>query len=118
MSNLSNQPGNLQVSNVSVESWNPESPVENLELPERVIVAAAVKLDGVVWQLPAPARHHHVLWALDQVLPGRAIEAHDQGFVTADGRYVDRTEGAKLALDGGQIGELRWPPSLYSEDLW
>lgn len=87
-------------------------------MPERVIVASAVRLDGAVWQLPAPARHHHVLWALDQVLPGRAIEAHDQGFVTVDGRYVDRLEGAQLALAAGQVTGLKWGSELYSEDLW
>ena len=92
--------------------------LENLEVPDRVIVAAAVRLDGVVWQLPSPARHHHVLWALDQVLPGRAIEAHDQGFVTADGDYVDRVDGSRLAIDAGQIERLQWPPYLYSEDMW
>lgn len=81
-------------------------------------MASAVRLDGVVWQLPAPARHRHVLWALDHVLPGRAIEAHDQGFVTIDGRYVDRVEGARLALAAGQVTELKWGSELYSEDLW
>jgi hypothetical protein len=82
------------------------------------IVASAVVLDGDVWQLPKPARHHHVLWALDQVLPGRAIEAHDQGFVTNTGRYVDREEAARIAVRAKQVARLHAPPNLYSEDLW
>jgi len=82
------------------------------------IVCAAVMLDGNVWQLPKPARHHHILWAMDQVLPGRAIEAHDQGFVTSSGRYVDRAQAASLAVKAGQLGSLCAPPNLYSEDLW
>src|SRR5690606_32750246 len=35
---------------------------------DEAIVAAAVMLDDEVWQLPRPARHHHILWAIDQVL--------------------------------------------------
>jgi hypothetical protein len=82
------------------------------------VACAAVKLDGAVWQLPQPARHHHILWALDQVLPGRAIEAHDQGFVTSAGRYVGRAEAAGIALKAGQVERLHAPPDLYSEDVW
>jgi hypothetical protein len=41
-----------------------------------------------------------------------------QGFVTDEGRFVDRLEGAAIALAAGQIAALKWPPDLYSEDLW
>jgi len=85
---------------------------------DETIVCAAVLLDGVIWQLPRPARHHHILWALDQVLPGRAIEAHNQGFMTSGGNYVDREAAAEIALAAAQVGTLHAPPCLYSEDLW
>lgn len=86
---------------------------------DEAIVAVAVMLDGEVWQLPRPARHHHVLMALDNVLPGRAIEAHEQGFMTNTGRYVTRQEAARIAEYSGQIaGKLHAPPNLFSEDLW
>ena len=86
----------------------------NLEIVDR----AAVVLDGEVWHLPRPARHHHILRALDNVLPGRAIEAHEQGFVTSHGRYIGREEAAQIAMVTGQVSKLMAPPDLYSEDLW
>ena len=84
------------------------------------IVAVGNLLDGKIWTLPSPARHGHVLWAMDQVHPGRAIECYPQyqGFVTSEGRWVDRTEAASIAITAGQIKALKWPPYLYSEDLW
>lgn len=43
-------------------------------------------------------------------------KADDQGFVTNRNRFVDRQEGAKIALDSGQID--RKTTILFSEDLW
>ena len=40
----------------------------------------------------------------------------DQGFYTSLGRYVDREEAAKIALNCGQITEQK--RLLYSEDLY
>lgn len=43
-------------------------------------------------------------------------KALDQGFFTNQGRYVDRDEGAKIAVTSGQVTK---PCSfLFSEDLW
>lgn len=86
--------------------------------PDETIICAAVMLDDEVWQLPSPARHHHILVALDHVLPGRAIEAHVQGFMTNTGRFVEREEAARIASMAGQVGKLTAPPHLFSEDLW
>lgn len=83
---------------------------------DETIIAAAVMLDDEVWQLPSPARHHHILWAIDQVLPGRAIEAHEQGFITNTGRYVGRTDARRIAIMAGQTDTDK--PELFSEDLW
>lgn len=83
------------------------------------IERAAVILDGEIWQLPRPARHHHILWAIDQVT-GRGIEGipDNQGFVTSTGRYVGREEAACIAVMADQIQEPRYGRELYSEDLW
>ena len=93
------------------------------------IATAAVRADGVVHTVPRPGRHHTVLNALPNHI-GRRAE-RDQGFVTSTGRFVDRIEGAAIALAAGQVigrdseGErtgpsdhLNWPPNLYSEDMW
>lgn len=84
------------------------------------ITSVGIMLDGQLWALPAPARHHHALLAIESVHPDKAIEAYPetQGFVTNTGRWVDRTEGAAIAIAAGQIEALKWPPYLYSEDLW
>jgi hypothetical protein len=41
-----------------------------------------------------------------------------QGFITSKNRFVDRKEGAEIALKSGQVSELKYGPSLYSEDLY
>lgn len=82
------------------------------------IEAAAVQYKGAVWTLPRPARHHHILWAIDRVHPGGEIVLpDDQGFVTDAGRFVGRAEAKMVALGAGQTVA---PPGsdLFSEDLW
>ena len=80
------------------------------------IIAAAIKVGDQVFHAPQPARHHHVI----QVVRAAGLTAHGgiQGFITEDGGFVDRREGASIALASGQIKGLGWPPDLYSEDLW
>lgn len=84
------------------------------------IVAAAVRRGGITFSMPAPARHHSVLHAIDATVGGDfAVWAgHDQGFLTSTGRYVDRWDAAEIAVAARQIEAPRWPPCLYSEDLW
>jgi hypothetical protein len=79
--------------------------------------SAIVGEDGKVYSLPKPARHHNVIRMM--VEQGhRTPVCGEQGFVLDDGRYVNRKQAAALALESKQIIELRWPPDLYSEDLW
>ena len=40
----------------------------------------------------------------------------EKGFYTSKGRFVDRTEAAKIAYECGQTSELK--DILYSEDLY
>lgn len=42
--------------------------------------------------------------------------AENQGFITSKGRFVSRSEAAKLALDSDQID--KHTPLLFSENLW
>lgn len=85
------------------------------------IVAASVRAFNVILSVPAPGRHHHVLNNFS-IAAEKNMATHsgpeDQGFLTSTGRFVDRIEGAEIALKSGQIKELSWPPYLYSEDLW
>lgn len=79
------------------------------------IETAAIRVDGEVWTLPRPARHDTPIKAW-QWAHQREIGEHEHGFVTSLGRFVDRTEGAKIAYAAGQIS--RDNGFLVSEDLW
>ena len=81
------------------------------------IVAVAINQDGTVYSLPPPNRHPHLINQVIWPIIKRMVNG-EQGFLTNTGRFVDRVEGAKIAVDSGQIPFLRWPPLLYSEDLW
>lgn len=79
-------------------------------------------------------RHHNIIGVLPEnteskITIERAKELNidwpvdntdiTQGFVTSTGRFVDREEAAKIALDSGQINELKYSKTkLFSEDLY
>jgi hypothetical protein len=90
---------------------------------------------GEPWSVPAPGRHHDVLNMLRERFPEDAnIENGGsgfhgkQGFMTNKARFVDRAEGARIAIAAGQILEVvdrdgisarRFNPErLFSEDVW
>lgn len=87
------------------------------------VVAAAVRVDGVVYSMPPPNRHHNILYMLHH--KGlHPTTLHDQGFVLSDGTYANRREAFDAAAVAGQA-LLRHlhpggydGPDLYSEDLW
>lgn len=92
------------------------------------ILAAAIRLKGKVWSLPRPARHFNVMQEIWKAQGGPVITGdqlqcdvtgyEDQGFLTSEEKFVDREEAAKIAIAAKQIEKLKWPPRLYSEDLW
>lgn len=85
-----------------------------------VTAAAIMHPDGRVYSLPPPARHANILWMMveKRVMPPDNALGGEQGFLLSDGRFCRRKPAGVIALKAGQIKELRWPPSLYSEDLW
>ena len=86
-----------------------------------VIVGVACVLDGVVWAMPKPNRHHHVLHMLDAA-GLEAIRCYDihQGFITNKNRFLTRAEAAILAIQNGQANpdKMYNKARCYSEDLW
>lgn len=80
-----------------------------------MIVAVACFIDGEVHALPAPARHHDVLHQYPLTM---GHEHGEQGFIDHDLGYVNRKIAGEIAIKEGQIEKLKWPPDLYSEDLW
>jgi hypothetical protein len=85
------------------------------------ITAAAISFpSGTVISVEPPLRHHDCFRAARErgILFG---EMHDgeQGFVTSDGRFVDRKQALVIAQAAGQI-RRKTPPDylLFSEDVW
>lgn len=87
------------------------------------IIAAAIQIEGVTISLPLPARHGQVLHAAEALhMPDYSLRAACQGFLTSEGRFVNRVQAKQIAHRAGQP-QLR-PESerhgrdLFSEDLW
>ena len=85
-----------------------------------MIVRAALRYEGTVYSLPAPARHHNVIaLMIGDGLPSESCTLKNQGFVTSTGRFVDRYEGFRIARAAGQLWRSPTPPDmLTSEDVW
>lgn len=81
------------------------------------IVAAAIKWNGLIISKPQPCRHCHILVGMFYNIPTYKETDHDQGFLTDQGTFVDRYEGAKIAKESGQVKDTQLD-YLLSEDLW
>lgn len=82
-----------------------------------MITAAAIVYEGRLYTLPKPARHFDVIKVIWQEIK-KQVTCETQGFVTDEGKFLDRIEAGKHALACGQLKELSCPPDLYSEDVW
>lgn len=82
------------------------------------ITHVAIVYNGTLYSLPKPNRHHHVI----RLIGG--IKGHDiQGFLLADGTFVNRREAFSHANLSGQLARRMGAGTyqgteLYSEDLW
>lgn len=89
------------------------------------IVSVALQYDGLIFSLPQPARHCHVMRSMQACgllkdIPGVDM-LREQGFLTSLGRYVNRQEGTLIARAAGQLEDrikTGGENTLYSEDLW
>lgn len=77
-----------------------------------MIVNSAVLHNGIIY---TGKRHHNIF---QSTYPLGCIKNGIQGFVTDTGKFVDRIEAAKIAIECGQIEKTKWGNELYSEDLW
>ena len=85
----------------------------------RPIAGVAVAFGQLVFKLPKPFRHHHILNSL--AATERYPKMDDvQGFYTGMGRFVNRLEGAVVAHYFCQVepSPVRAVDRLFSEDLW
>jgi hypothetical protein len=84
------------------------------------IIAAAIRDEsGRVWQLPIPARHHHIIHLMAEEGLPTPIRG-EQGFVTSYGSFVDRKTAAVIATAAKQLkhSTLVCFGTLYTEDVW
>ena len=87
------------------------------ELPTPHYNPANVKV-GIVF---CGHRHPHCIHQMVAITGKRQCEVGEevQGFLTDTNRFVDRIEGAKIALACGQIDKLNYSNfKLFSEDLY
>lgn len=95
----------------------PDPVTEALENPQQ-ITHVAIKYANKVFSLPAPNRHHDVI----RMIGG--ISGPDvQGFLDANGVFLNRKQAFEVAVQTGQINRPNTPgtyqgPELFSEDLW
>ena len=82
-----------------------------------MIEGVAIIYKEKLYDLPRPARHHDVIAKIVAETGDRGIRG-EQGFVTGEGMFLDRIVAAQYAIDYRQIEKLKWPPKIYSEDLW
>lgn len=85
-------------------------------MEQKKIIEAAIRWEGKIY---TGHRHHQIIETMrkeHKIIEKTAIR--EQGFVLDDGSFIDRLEGARIALESGQVKKLIAPPYLYSEDLY
>jgi len=88
-----------------------------------MIIAAAIRYKGVVYHLPAPARHHHVLHDICEKLGLDHMDENEQGFLNDKQQFLNRFDAYKEAENCDQFQQSKLdsrsiPGMLFSEDLW
>lgn len=90
-----------------------------------LVVAAAIRFDGLILSVQRPGRHGDCLNWLSRNGIGRKPngENHECGFVTNRGRFVGRSEAGQIVLANEQGSPGGNPINnphmgLFSEDMW
>lgn len=82
------------------------------------IIGVATMIEGVVWAMPKPNRHHNIIrWLAGELNFKKPVQG-TQGFYTDTGEFLDRKQAHALALANGQCKDPDHPRELFSEDLW
>jgi hypothetical protein len=80
------------------------------------IVLAAITFKGEIY---VGRRHCEILRYIKERTGAKKVGGQwPQGFVTSEGRFVEREEAAKIALKSGQIEKLKFSSyQLFSEEI-
>lgn len=84
---------------------------------KETIYAAAVRHKGRVCYMPPPQNWKDIIDLLE-LQEGQRPTWYQVGFVTNDGRYVDREEAAQIAIKSGQVEDTELDGVLFTSDLW
>lgn len=84
------------------------------------VVAAACRVNGFIYAIKPPARHHNVLHFIRNKRIFVGVGDLEQGFLVSDGTFVNRRRARDIAVDAGQMkaGGQTHSADLFSEDLW
>jgi len=88
--------------------------------PLRIEMAAIRDINGKVWSVPRPGRHHHVIRLMRESGYTGPVNGPDmQGFVLSNGQFCRRIPAMRIAKKAGQLlGGKSIASVLTSEDLW
>lgn len=87
------------------------------------ITHVAIRFQGKIWSLPKPLRHSDVIRmiiATDSSITTVNAYEDDQGFLDADGLYLNRRQALYNAQKNNQLkpGIMIRAGRLFSEDIW
>lgn len=87
-----------------------------------MITHVAIRFHGKIYSLPAPNRHHNIIW--DMVAKGQSSpgmwDGSEQGFLDENGKFYNRVEALEHAIQNNQLknpNDIR-AGRLFSEDVW
>ncbi len=82
-----------------------------------LISRAAIYRLGEVYISNDGPRHADIAFTMNQSGIGKDMRV--EGFITNNGKFVDRAQAATIAFAAGQIKpQVGKPDLLFSEDLW
>lgn len=85
-----------------------------------MITHVAIIHEGVLYSLPKPKRHHHVIWMIAATTGKKHVTGMKQGFLDDKGQFLDRVQALAHALENNQVkdpNDIR-AGELFSEDVW
>ena len=88
-------------------------------MKEKILGVAWCRGGGLVCSMLAPARHVDLLRELQKLGVTGPIQQDEQGFITSEGRFVNRYVAARIAYHSKQLRHgWRSKMELFSEDVW
>lgn len=94
------------------------------QVPLRIMRAATVTPDGVIYSVSPPGRHHNCHQAMYELSDLYGSMHHkEEGFIDSQGNFLSREDAVILARSAQQLYWCGLPKTnpvteLFSEDLW